>query len=341
MNNNPVNSENTVLNVENLCVDFTIRGKLIHVLSDISFTLERGKTLGIVGESGCGKSMTALALLRMVPSPPGHISSGRVELNGEDLIQLSDKEIRDRRGREISMIFQEPMTSLNPVYTVGNQIIETIRRHTDSSPEEAKEKAVELLRLVDIPSPERRISSYPYQLSGGLRQRVMIAMALACEPSVLIADEPTTALDVTVQAQIFELLKAIQDTRGTGIILITHDLCAVAELADRVAVMYAGYVVETGTAEEVINNPRHPYTQGLLLCLPEIEVESKKSRQLLQEIPGNVPDLLHAVQGCPFSPRCSQAIPECAELPPIVELGHGRSVRCRLAQETKAMDGND
>ena len=341
MNDNKVISENTVLNVENLCVDFTIRGRLIHVLSDISFSLERGKTLGVVGESGCGKSMTALALLRMVPSPPGRISSGKVVLNGEDLLKVSDKEIRARRGREISMIFQEPMTSLNPVYTIGNQIAETIRYHTNSNGAEAIEKTIELLRIVNIPAPERRISEYPYQLSGGLRQRVMIAMALACEPRVLIADEPTTALDVTVQAQIIELLNEIQNTRGTGIILITHDLGVVAELADRVNVMYAGYTVETGTVEEVINHARHPYTQGLLHCMPDIKVDSKKMRQLLPEIPGNVPDLLQPLKGCPFSPRCSLAGPQCRELPPIFDLGHGRSMRCWLAQETEWMDGND
>ena len=241
------------------------------------------------------------------------------------------------------MIFQEPMTSLNPVYTVGNQIAETIRRHTHCERTEAMEKAVELLRIVDIPAPEQRILEYPFQLSGGMRQRVMIAMALSCEPSVLIADEPTTALDVTVQAQIFELIKEIQNTRGTCIILITHDFGAIAELADRVTVMYAGYTVEEGTAEEVINDARHPYTQGLLLCMPEIEVDSEKSRTLLDEIPGNVPDLLRPLAGCPFSPRCSFCMQICnTELPPIFNLHSGRSVRCWMVQkETEEEDKND
>ena len=333
MNNPSVESENTVLSVENLCVDFTIRGKQVHILSDINFTLGRGETLGIIGESGCGKSMTALALMRMVPFPPGWISAGRVVLNGEDLIKANEKRIRNIRGAEISMIFQEPMTSLNPVYTVGNQIAETIRRHRDVRRAEAWKEAIDLLDIVDIPSPERRVREYPHQLSGGMRQRVMIAMSLACEPKVLIADEPTTALDVIVQAQIFDLLKKIQNDRGTGIILITHDFGAVAEMADRVLVMYAGHTIEEGSLDEIADSAHHPYTKGLLRSMPEIDDDPDDVRKPLPEIPGTVPDLLRSIEGCPFAPRCTFAMSKCRDLPHYFDLGNGRSVKCWLAQE--------
>lgn len=326
-------SENTVLNVENLCVDFTIKRKQVHILSDINFTLRRGETLGIIGESGCGKSMTALALLHMVPSPPGWISAGRVVLNGEDLVQATEKRMRTIRGGEISMIFQEPMTSLNPVYTIGNQIAEAIRRHKDVRRAEAWKEAIDLLGIVHIPSPERRVHEYPHQLSGGMRQRVMIAMSLACEPKVLIADEPTTALDVTVQAQIFDLLKEIQNDRGTCIILITHDFGAVAEMADRVLVMYAGHTIEEGSLDEIADSAHHPYTKGLLRSMPEIDDDPDDVRKPLPEIPGTVPDLLRGLEGCPFAPRCSFAMSKCRELPPYFDLGNGRFVKCWLAQE--------
>lgn len=333
MKNPTIDSENTVLSVENLCVDFKIKRKRVHILSDISFKLERGKTLGIIGESGCGKSMTALALMRMVPSPPGWISAGRIVLNGEDLVKVSEERIRDVRGSKISMIFQEPMTSLNPVYTVGNQIVETIRRHKNIGRSEAWKEAIDLLDIVHIPAPKRRIREYPHQLSGGMRQRVMIAMALACEPTVLIADEPTTALDVTVQAQIFDLLKEIQKDRGTCIILITHDFGAVAEMADRVLVMYAGHKIEEGTLDEISDDAHHPYTQGLLRSMPEIQDDPKDIREPLPEIPGTVPDLLNLIKGCPFAPRCSFAMPQCQELPHYMNLGDNRSVKCWLAIE--------
>lgn len=333
MSNPSAESQNTVLNVENLCVDFTIRGKQVHILSDINFTLGRGETLGIIGESGCGKSMTALTLMRMVPSPPGWISAGRVVLNGEDLIKATEKRIRNIRGAEISMIFQEPMTSLNPVFTVGNQIAEAIRRHKDVGQAEAWKEAADLLDLVHIPSPNRRVREYPHQLSGGMRQRVMIAMALACEPKVLIADEPTTALDVTVQAQIFDLLKEIQNDRGTCIILITHDFGAVAEMADRVLVMYAGHKIEEGSLDEIADSAHHPYTKGLLRSMPEIDDDPDDVRKPLPEIPGTVPDLLRSIEGCPFAPRCTFAMPKCRKLPPYFHLGNGRSVKCWLAQE--------
>ena len=321
-----------VLEVENLTVDFDVRGKSVNILAGLDFALESGETLGIIGESGCGKSMTALALLRMVPSPPGKISAGRVLLNGENLLGLSAGQMNNIRGRSISMIFQEPMTSLNPVFTVGNQIAETIRKHKNVSRSEAMVQAVDLLDTVQIQAPERRVNEYPHQLSGGMRQRVMIAMSLACDPKVLIADEPTTALDVTVQAQIFDLLKAIQERSGTSIILITHDFGAVTEMADRVLVMYAGHKVEDGTLADIRNDPRHPYTQGLLRSMPRITSGAAGFREPLPEIPGSVPDLSQRQPGCPFGPRCAHAMPKCHEMPPSIALGQGRSVKCWLAE---------
>ncbi|MBT6277109.1 MAG: ABC transporter ATP-binding protein [Chromatiales bacterium] len=325
-------SDDIVLSVENLTVDFEVKGQPVNILAGVSFSLKRGETLGIIGESGCGKSMTALALLQMVPSPPGNITAGRVLLNGEDLVQASKKRIGDVRGKEMSMIFQEPMSSLNPVYTVGNQLAETIRRHKVVGRAEAMEEAVDLLRTVQIPAPDRRVSEYPHQLSGGMRQRVMIAMALACNPKVLIADEPTTALDVTVQAQIFDLLKEIQKTSGTSIILITHDFGAVREMADRVLVMYAGHKIEEGALEEIRSNAVHPYTQGLLRSMPEIRRDPAAFRAPLPEIPGSVPDLLNRQPGCPFGPRCASATMQCREMPQTTELGVNRSVKCWLAK---------
>ena len=325
--------QDVVLSVEHLCVDFSMKGRQVRILSDISFALRRGETLGIIGESGCGKSMTALALLRMVPSPPGRISAGRVLLNGEDLVRVSEKRIRSIRGGAISMIFQEPMTSLNPVYTIGNQIAEAIRRHQDVGRAVAWKKAVDLLDMVHIPAPERRVREYPHHLSGGMRQRVMIAMALACEPAVLIADEPTTALDVTVQAQIFDLLKEIQDTHGTCIVLITHDFGAVSEMADRILVMYAGHKVEEGTLDEISDNPHHPYTRGLLRSMPELIDDPADVRVRLPEIPGSVPDLLRGPEGCPFAPRCPQAMSKCRALPGYTRFGEHRSVKCWLASD--------
>ena len=326
-------SQDVVLRVENLCVDFSVKGRQVRILSDVGFALRRGETLGIIGESGCGKSMTALALLRMVPSPPGRISAGRVLLNGEDLVRVSEKRIRSIRGGEMSMIFQEPMTSLNPVYSIGNQIAETIRRHKGIGRAAAWNEAIDLLDMVHIPAPERRVREYPHQLSGGMRQRVMIAMALACEPTVLIADEPTTALDVTVQAQIFDLLKEVQDARGTCIVLITHDFGAVSEMADRVLVMYAGHKVEEGALDEISDDAHHPYTQGLLRSMPEIIDDPADTRVRLPEIPGSVPDLLRGLEGCPFAPRCEQAASRCRELPGYTRFGDHRSVKCWLASD--------
>ena len=329
--NDPV--DEAVLSVEDLTVDFDVRGKNVNILAEVNFSLRRGETLGIIGESGCGKSMTALALLRMIPSPPGRISAGKILLNGEDLLQVSKQRINAIRGKEIAMIFQEPMTSLNPVYSIGNQLAETIRRHKDIGRADALEQSVELLRTVQIPAPGQRISEYPHQLSGGMRQRVMIAMALACDPKVLIADEPTTALDVTVQAQIFDLLKEIQQASGTAIILITHDFGAVREMADRVLVMYAGHKIEEGSLEAIRNDPAHPYTQGLLRSMPEIRSDPAAFRAPLYEIPGSVPDLLNRQSGCPFGPRCSFATQQCRQMPRTHELSEGRTVKCWLAQD--------
>lgn len=324
------------LEVKDLSVEFDVKGKPVTILSEINFTVKRGESLGIIGESGCGKSMTALALMRMIPSPPGRIAGGSVILNNENLLELSKKRMTQVRGKEISMIFQEPMTSLNPVYTVGNQIIETILEHKSVSTADALAEAVELLRIVQIPAPEKRIHEYPHQLSGGMRQRIMIAMALVCNPKVLIADEPTTALDVTVQAQIFDLLKDIQERSGTSIMLITHDFGAISEMADRVLVMYAGYKIEEGTLDEIRNDAVHPYTRGLLRSMPEIKIytdadDMSDFRTPLPEIPGSVPDLINRQPGCPFGPRCSSATAKCHEMPPVVDLGAGRSVMCWLA----------
>ena len=325
--------DSTVLSIRDLTVDFAIKGKSVNILAGISFDLKRGETLGIIGESGCGKSMTALSILRMVPSPPGRISRGSVLLNGEDLLTASKKRMNSIRGKDVSMIFQEPMTSLNPVYSIGDQIAETISRHKQISRATALEESIDLLRTVQIPAPEKRVHEYPHQLSGGMRQRVMIAMALACSPQVLIADEPTTALDVTVQAQIFDLLKSIQENSGTSIILITHDFGAVTEMADRVIVMYAGHTIEEGSLAEIQHSAAHPYTQGLLKSMPELKADPTAFRTPLPEIPGTVPDLLNRQPGCPFGPRCSSATADCQAMPPSYRLGNNRLVKCWLAQQ--------
>jgi peptide/nickel transport system ATP-binding protein len=308
-----------LLQVQDLRVEFkTRRGKAM-VLNGVDFELTPGETLCVVGESGCGKSMTALALLRLIPSPPGRISGGRIQFNGEDLVQASDARMREVRGNRISMIFQEPMTSLNPVFAVGEQIAESLRLHAGLDDAAAHARAIEMLQQVGIPAPERRVDEYPHQMSGGMRQRVMIAMALACRPDILIADEPTTALDVTVQAQIFDLLRDLQREKGTAILLITHDMGAVAEMADRVMVMYAGRVIEQGTTEEVLGAPAHPYTRGLIECLPELGSSLTNDRTELPEIPGVVPSIWELGKGCAFRERCTLAIPRCAEeVPPML-----------------------
>lgn len=312
----------SLLQVKDLRVEFqTRRGKAL-VLNGVDFEIRSGETLCVVGESGCGKSMTALALLRLIPSPPGRISSGQVMFGGEDLVRATDERMREVRGNRISMIFQEPMTSLNPVFTVGDQIGESLQLHAGLDAAGARARSIEMLKQVGIPAPERRVDEFPHQLSGGMRQRVMIAMALACRPDILIADEPTTALDVTVQAQIFDLLRDLQRDKGTAILLITHDMGAVAEMADRVMVMYAGRVIEQGTTAQVLGAPGHPYTQGLIDCLPELGSSQQGDRIELAEIDGVVPSIWELGAGCAFRERCPHAMPRCGEeVPPMFAVG--------------------
>jgi peptide/nickel transport system ATP-binding protein len=307
-----------LLEVRDLQVEFKTRRGTALVLNGVDFELNAGETLCVVGESGCGKSMTALALLRLIPTPPGRISDGQVRFQQEDLLAASEARMREVRGNRISMIFQEPMTSLNPVFTVGDQIGESLRLHAGLDGAAARARAIEMLQQVGIPAPERRVDEYPHQLSGGMRQRVMIAMALACRPDILIADEPTTALDVTVQAQIFDLLRDLQREKGTAILLITHDMGAVAEMADRVMVMYAGRVIEQGSAGQVLSHPAHPYTRGLIECLPELGSSLREGRAELAEIEGVVPSIFELASGCAFRDRCPQAMSVCAEsVPPM------------------------
>ncbi|MBM3352289.1 MAG: ABC transporter ATP-binding protein [Betaproteobacteria bacterium] len=319
----------SLLAVEDLSVEFRTRRGVARVLDRVSLGIERGQTLGVVGESGCGKSVTALAMLRLIASPPGRITGGRVHFDGRDLLALSEDEMRQVRGNRVSMIFQEPMTSLNPAYTVGDQIAESVRLHQGLTRREAIERAAQMLDAVSIPDPARRVHEYPHQFSGGMRQRVMIAMALACQPDLLVADEPTTALDVTVQAQIFDLISELREKTGTAVMLITHDMGAVAEMTDRVAVMYAGHVVESAAVADVLREPLHPYTRGLIACAPGARTVAPG--QLLDEIPGTVPSLVERGAGCLFAERCAHVQPRCrAELPPHSEPAPGRTVMCWL-----------
>ena len=306
-----------LLSIKNLTVVFKTRLGEVPVIDDVSFSIAPGEILGIVGESGCGKTMTSLAIMRLMPEQ-GKVTSGSIRLSGEDLVVASEARMRGLRGNEISMVFQEPMTSLNPVFSVGEQIAEVLKAHQGLSKSEAREHAVELLESVKIPLPSRRANDYPHQLSGGMRQRVMIAIALACKPKVLIADEPTTALDVTVQAHIFELLHELRDQTGTSIILITHDMASVAEMAERVMVMYAGRKVEEGPVEEILTNPLHPYTQGLIRCVPHLMETISPERQDLHEIPGIVPPISHFGRNeCLFAPRCSFVEDRCLNQRPL------------------------
>jgi peptide/nickel transport system ATP-binding protein len=319
-----------VLDVAGLRTELSVGHGVIKAVDGMSFALERGETLAIVGESGCGKSMTALSLMRLVPEPPGKIVGGSVKLDGRDLLQVDEAAMRAVRGNDISMIFQEPMTSLNPVLTIGSQISEAVRLHQDLSRSAALDKAVDMLRLVRIPEPAQRAGEYPHQLSGGMRQRAMIAMALACNPKVLIADEPTTALDVTIQAQILDLILALQEKLGTAIMLITHDLGVVAETAQRVIVMYAGRKIEEAAVEPLFAEPQHPYTHGLLASIPRLALiagESGSGR--LQEIPGMVPSLADLPPGCAFAPRCAFADERCRrEFPPYEQKRPGHWAAC-------------
>jgi peptide/nickel transport system ATP-binding protein len=311
-----------VLEVAGLQTYLFTRLGVVKAVDDVSFSVHAGETLAIVGESGCGKTMTSLSLMRLVPSPPGRIVGGSIRLSGRNLVTLPEHEMRDVRGNEISMIFQEPMTSLNPVMTIGKQIAETLRLHQDLSKQAAMAKAIDMLRLVKIPEPAQRAKEYPHQLSGGMRQRAMIAMALSCNPKVLLADEPTTALDVTIQAQILDLILDLQKTLGTAVILITHDLAVVAETAQRVIVMYAGKKVEEAEVEDLFENPLHPYTHGLLASIPHLAViggETAAANGRLQEIPGMVPALTNLPPGCAFAPRCAFADDRCRSTAPDYE----------------------
>ncbi len=324
--------QSPLLDVRGVTVTFDLQaGDRITVLNDVSLSVARGETLGVVGESGCGKSTLALAIMRLVKPPAGRIQAGQIRLDDEDLVALSEVEMRKRRGVDLGMIFQEPLTSLNPVYTVGEQVSEVLRRHRNLSRPAARERALEILEQLKLPDPREKLDAYPHELSGGMRQRVMIAIALACEPKLLIADEPTTALDVTVQAQIFDLLKDIRP-KSSAMILITHDFGAVAEMADRVVVMYAGHCIERGSVRDVITNPKHPYTEGLLACVPDIANAASHVRGALPEVAGTVPSLTQLPKGCPFAPRCAKAMDRCSAMPPDVALAEGRSVKCWLAE---------
>jgi len=330
-------TEDMVLDVKNLQTVFFTNSGLFKAVDDLSFTVRRGETLAIVGESGCGKSVSALSIMRLVPDPPGRIVGGSVTLEGTDLLGLDEAEMRKIRGDRISMIFQEPMTSLNPVMRIGDQITEAVQLHRSMTNKEAWKKAVEMLRLVRIPEPERRALEYPHQLSGGMRQRAMIAMALACRPALLIADEPTTALDVTIQAQILALIVELQKELGTGLILITHDLGVVAQTAQRVIVMYAGKKVEEAGVEALFENPRHPYTRGLMASMPAVIGLGAKTDARLTEIPGMVPSLTNLPVGCAFAPRCAMAIDRChQEYPPLQDFGDHHLSACWRAAELVA-----
>src|SRR5919112_5343463 len=319
-----------LLEVRNLQTHFPTRSGLVRAVDGVSFHLDRGELLGLVGESGCGKSITALSVMRLV-APPGKIVNGEILFDGRDLLKLSDAEMREMRGDDIAMIFQDPMTSLNPVFTVGEQISEALRLHRKLSRKEAQQATIEAMREVAIPDPSRRVKDYPHQMSGGMRQRVMIAMALACDPKLLIADEPTTALDVTIQAQILELLNELRRTRELGVLLITHDLGVVAEVADRVAVMYTGRIVEESPVEELFARPKHPYTEGLLRSVPKLTEAEVKKVERLSTIEGFVPKPTNLPPGCHFAPRCQHRMPRCTEGDiPLYPLENAVQVRCVL-----------
>jgi oligopeptide/dipeptide ABC transporter ATP-binding protein len=324
-----------LIEVEGLKTYFYTYDGIAKAVDDVTFFMNRGETLGLVGESGCGKSVTALSIMRLIQTPPGKIVGGAIRFDGMDLTRTPIKQIRSIRGNRISMIFQEPMTSLNPVYTIGRQISEMYVIHKKMGRKESRNKAVEMLRQVQIPLPEKRVDEYPHQLSGGMRQRAMIAMALACNPEILIADEPTTALDVTIQAQILDLMMQLKENFNTAILMITHDLGVIAETTQRIVVMYAGKVMEEGETQVILENPSHPYTQGLMKSIPLIGERSKKGRTRLNEIEGMVPSLYDLPVGCKFSPRCPDVMDICRrEEPNLIETGGRNRVRCwRYAEQ--------
>jgi peptide/nickel transport system ATP-binding protein len=331
-------TEAMLLDVKGLQTVFFTNSGLFRAVDDVSFHVRRGETLAIVGESGCGKSVTALSIMRLVPNPPGKIVGGSIMLEGSDLLGLDEDKMREVRGNRISMIFQEPMTSLNPVMRIGDQITEAVRLHRPMTAKQAWDQAVKMLRLVRIPEPERRALEYPHQLSGGMRQRAMIAMALACRPALLIADEPTTALDVTIQAQILALVLELQQELGMALILITHDLGVVAQTAQRVIVMYAGKKVEEADVEALFANPRHPYTRGLMASIPAVPSLGGNADVRLVEIPGMVPSLTRLPKGCAFAPRCEFAIARCREeYPPLENFGVDHWAACWRAAEIAAV----
>jgi peptide/nickel transport system ATP-binding protein len=327
----PIPSRERLLDIRGLKTHFATDEGWVHAVDGVDLALDRGETLGVVGESGCGKSVTALTVMRLLATPPARIVAGEILWRGRDLVPLPQDAMCRIRSKEIAMVFQEPMTSLNPVYTVGEQVAEVIRLHQGLGRRAAMARAVEMLRVVHIPHPERRARDYPHQFSGGMRQRVMIAMALACEPQLLIADEPTTALDVTIQAQILELLAELKSKLGMAVMLITHAMGVIAETTQRVAVMYAGKVVEEATVAELFRAPRHPYTRGLIRSIPRIDLAAVR-KERLEAIPGVVPSLLEPPAGCRFAPRCAHAREECRETPPLREIGAGHKVACVRAE---------
>ena len=325
-----------LLEVNNLKTYFDTDEGTVKAVDGVSFHIDKGETLAVVGESGSGKSVTSLSIMRLIPMPPGRIAEGEILFSGENLVTKSEREMRKIRGNDISMIFQEPMTSLNPVYTVGDQIAEAIVLHQGKSYKQAMNMAAEMLELVGIPEPGKRVKNYPHQMSGGMRQRVMIAMALSCGPQLLVADEPTTALDVTIQAQILDLMRKLQNEIGMSILFITHDLGVVAEIADRVVVMYAGRAVEEGNAADIFAKPLMPYTMGLLNSIPRVD-KAAEHQERLEAIPGNVPNPLRLPEGCSFHTRCRFVEDKCkAEVPPLVDTGGGHTVRCIRWDEIQA-----
>ncbi|MDY2777203.1 MAG: ABC transporter ATP-binding protein [Collinsella sp.] len=334
----PIPEGQHLLEVDNLKMYFHTEDGVVHAVDGVSYTLDRGETLGVVGESGSGKSVTAMTIMGLIPMPPGKIEGGRVLYRGKSLLDMSEEEMQHIRGNDIAMIFQDPMTSLNPVYKIGKQVGEGLRLHRGYTKQQALARATELLDLVGIPEPEKRVNEYPHQFSGGMRQRVMIAMALACDPDILIADEPTTALDVTIQAQIIELMQEMQEKNGNAIVMITHDLGVVADIADKIMVMYAGRPVEFGTADEIFYDSRHPYTWGLIRSIPEQAIDEKKP---LTPIHGNPPSLMNLPTGCPFAPRCPYAKDICHEkLPEHHTTASGHYSACHFAGDEEFVKKN-
>jgi oligopeptide transport system ATP-binding protein len=323
-----------ILQVEDLVTHFYTPEGVVHAVNGVSFSLHEGQTLGIVGESGCGKSVTVLSCLRLIAIPPGKIEGGRALFNGRDLLRMPEDELRQVRGGQIGFVFQDPMTSLNPVIRIGDQVAEPLEIHQGLSKSASRDRVVDLLRLVGIPEAEKRLDDYPHQFSGGMRQRVMIAMALACNPQLLIADEPTTALDVTIQAQIVELVKRLRDELGMAVIWITHDLGIIAGLAEQVVVMYAGFIIEEAPVVELYKNPQHPYTLGLLGSLPSLQEGGERRLNTIQGVP---PTLYREPKGCPFAPRCAYAVEKCKLNPPLLPVREGHRVACWVDPQTRRL----